>query len=71
MGELKLDKSRAIEAVDIEYGIRPPMNRAVTIPVSNGVVIYVCISAFGVKGEGLTAVDLLKVANALELKSEG
>jgi hypothetical protein len=33
----------------VEYDIRPPMKQAITIPVSNGAIIYVATSPFGLK----------------------
>lgn len=67
MRELSLDKTRI---VDVEHEICPPMLMAITIPVSNDVVIYVVASAFGSKGEVITESDLLEVADRLELREE-
>ena len=60
-----LDKSRINE---VEHGIRPPMNAAITIPVDGiqGVSIYVVASPF--TGQHVSDEELQRIANALEIR---
>ena len=53
---------------EVEHNLAPPMRAAVTIPVSNGVVIYVC--APGISHTNPSDEEVVRVAEELTTKSE-
>lgn len=65
---MKLDKAHLDQ---VEYDIRPPMAVAITIPVDNGVVIYVAATPFQQHMEpGRYHARVRQVAEALQLVAD-
>jgi hypothetical protein len=60
-----LDKDHIDE---VEYGIHPPMKQVITIPASNGVVIYITTSPFGLDSDKMTDEELQAFARRVTIE---